>query len=172
MGSTRGKGNSYPPCQVVSRRSGKPLYIAARMVLSRDEMWHLEEGFNEDLEQIFGAPGNVPYKLRRARYFSCWVAFLKDEEADGWDFFREVRIHDQGGIAEFTTTNDDPRRYRLQLTQTVFPAGHRPDVLELFVSEKGNDEALSYTWTARDSDRIGINLRWMQAGCSLEDSEF
>ena len=52
--------------------------------------------------------------------------------------------------------------------QTVFPAGHWPDVLEFFVYEKGNDKALSYAWTAPDAERIGFNLRWMQAGCGLE----
>jgi hypothetical protein len=155
-------------CEVVSRRSGKTLYIYAEMVLSERESWHLEGGTDENFNPIFGAPGNVPYKLRRASYFSCWVAFLKDEENDDWDSFRDVRIHDQGGIAEFTTTHAEPREYRLQLMQTIFPAGTWSDVLELFVYEKGNEKALSYTWTAIDSERIGINLRWMQAGCAVE----
>jgi hypothetical protein len=155
-------------CAVESRRSGNILYIWAEMVLSKNEMWHMEGGTDQEFNPIFGPPGGVPFKLRRVDYFSCWVAFLKDEENDDWDLLQDVHIHDQGGIAEFATTHEEPRRYRLQLMQTVFPAGTRPDVLELFVYEQGKEKALSYTWTAPDSERIGINLRWMQAGCAAE----
>ena len=54
-------------CEVVSRRSGKTLYIWAEEVLSRDQSWHAEGGVDEDLNPIFGPPGNVPYKLQRVQ---------------------------------------------------------------------------------------------------------
>lgn len=155
-------------CAVVSRRSGETLFIWAEMVLSENASWHMEGGTDEDLNPIFGPPGEVPFKLVRAKYFSCWVALLKDEETDEWDSLRNVRVNDQGGVAKVSTTHEEPRHYRLQLMQTVFPAGSWPDVLELFVFEEGNDKALSYVWTSPDAERIGINLRWMQTGCKID----
>lgn len=155
-------------CAVVSKRSGKTLYIWAEMILSKNESWHAEGGTDADFNPIFGPPDGVPFKLSRVEYLSCWAAFLKDEEAEEWDSFRGIRIGNQGGVTEFATTHDEPRHYRLQLMQTVFPAGNWPDVLELFVFEKGNDKALSYAWTSPDAERIGVNLRWMQVGCQAE----
>jgi hypothetical protein len=52
-------------CRVVSPRSGRVLVIAAHMELDRGGMRHLEEGFDENLEPVFTAPGNRPFDLVR-----------------------------------------------------------------------------------------------------------
>ena len=155
-------------CAVVSRRSGTPLYIAARMELSRDEIWHLEEGFNEDLEPIFGAPGNVPFKLRRVSYYACRVEFLGDPDSDGQRVVHDVRIHDQGGVAEFAAPTPERGPVSVQLSETIFPAGTRPDALQLSVHEKGAGEELASERTTPGADRIGIDVGWVRAECSAE----
>lgn len=155
-------------CAVVSQRSGKTLYIYAEMVLSEDESWHLEGGTDEDFNPIFGAPGNVPYKLSRVRYFECWAMVQKDDEAGEWESIRDLRVNDQGGVAEITTSDAEPRHFRMQLMRTEFPTGPKPEVLSMHVFEEDAEKALTYAWTEPDADIIGLNLGWMLAECRAE----
>lgn len=164
-------------CQVVSRRSGTPMFIVAEMVLADRALWHSEGGTNEQLEPLFGPPGGVPFKLRRVRYFTCRVA-VRDEQTTGdRDVVRDVRIHDQGGFALFTTTGTDRRQYFVQLNTFPAPNGSRHDVLELSVHQGVLDPgrpnavpAVGSSSAAASSDLIGIDLGWMHASCSVDDS--
>ena len=40
-------------------------------------------------------------------------------------------------------------------------------MLKLF--EDGNDEAIDYVWTNPNTERVGINLRWIQSGITRVD---
>ena len=42
----------------------------------------------------------------------------------------------------------------------------QPASLVLYIFEGNRKRATSYTWTEFDSERIGINLRWLQASCT------
>jgi hypothetical protein len=35
--------------------------------------------------------------------------------------------------------------------------------------EDGNDEAIDYVWTNPNTERVGINLRWIQSGITRVD---
>lgn len=52
-------------CRVVSPRSGRTIVIAARMELDRARLRHLEEGFDETMQPLFGPPGGRPFELDR-----------------------------------------------------------------------------------------------------------
>jgi hypothetical protein len=52
-------------CRVPSPRSGRAVVIAARMELDPARLRHLEEGFDENLEPLFSAPGGLPFELDR-----------------------------------------------------------------------------------------------------------
>lgn len=52
-------------CAVVSRRSGKTLFIWAEMTLSSNETRHMEGGTDAEFNHIFGPPGGIPFKLSR-----------------------------------------------------------------------------------------------------------
>lgn len=174
-------------CKVESKKFGH-LNLRTEQVVSEDEIWHLEEGFLPSGKILFGREDDEPIKLRRAKSFSCWAAFKTEKvKTNGeavWDFFPDLTIHNQGDIAEFTTSDMQPKHYFIRLKETVFPAGNRPDVFELFVHERVTDDdstrtkkdiatiryqdALSYTWTNTAATRLGINLRWMQASCHIQ----
>ncbi|XQW83569.1 CpcT/CpeT family chromophore lyase [Thalassotalea piscium] len=163
-------------CKVSSKKFGY-LNLSTQQVFTQDAFWHLEEGFLPSGKMLFGREDDIPHKLKRVKNFTCWAAFKNDKQTENgepeWDFFKDITIHDQGGIAEFTTTGKVPKHYILRLKQTVFPAGNRPSVFEMFIHEKSEDlqlpetEALAYTWTNIGATRLGINLRWMQSSCSL-----
>lgn len=112
-------------------------------------------------------------RFRRARPFECWTAILRGAEhgdsgegMNDWDFRRGVTLHDQGGEAELITDETPPRRVRLRLRNVDWPYGTNRPSLTLYVLEGESDRAVSYAWNEGDAERIGINLRWLQASCT------
>lgn len=115
----------------------------------------------------------VEARLRRARAFECWTAILRGashgDSGEGmrdWDFRRGVRLHDQGGEAELITDEETPRRIRLRLRNVDWPYGTNRPSLTLYIMEGDSDRAVSYAWNEGDAERIGLNLRWLQASCT------
>ena len=164
-------------CAVESKHGGKVM-IGSDSVISQQGYWHLEAGFKPDGAMIFGRKDQDFYKLLRANPFKCWFAFKTDRSKENgepeWDFYANQFMHSQGDIVRFTTTHKQPEKYFVRLKETRFPSGKRPDVLEMFVhrdtekAQKDYKQALSYSWTSIEADRLGINLRWMQGSCSKQ----
>ncbi len=107
--------------------------------------------------------------------FTCWVAVMRGAEhgdsgagMDDWDFRSNVVLHDQGGEAEIES---DDRKVRLKLRDVDWPYGERRPSLTLYVHEGDDDRAVSYAWTGGGEERIGINLRWLQASCTADGAD-
>lgn len=119
-------------------------------------------------------PDGTTTQLRRARAVSCWVAIRKDQpKQDGsedWFFDNNVRIHDQGGRALVGGGETGTQQVMIRLRNVTWGKGStNAPVLALYIHKADNwDHAESYSWAAPDSARVGINLRWVQTGCSIE----
>ena len=163
-------------CTVPSKHGGN-IHIGANFVISKSGYWHLEAGYDSKGKTIFGRQDQRYYQLSRARRFTCWTAFkteqFKENKEPFWDFHPNISLHSQGDIAEFSTSDSQPKHYFIRLKETTFPSGKRPDVFEIFIHEKNDEaktdykQALAYTWANIETTRLGINLRWMQASCNL-----
>lgn len=160
-------------CRVESRRSGNALVIEDDLLLTPDAIWIRDRAETADGTYVYGNTAGIAHQLRRARPFQCWVAVMPGlEHGDSgegaspsdWDFQRGVFIHDQGGRAQ--VTDSEGRTLELRLRDVVWPDDSRRPSLTLYVHEDGSDRATSYAWTEGGADRIGINLRWMQASCT------
>jgi len=160
-------------CRVESRRSGNTLVIEDDLLLTEDAIWIRDRAETAEGAYVYGNTAGIAHQLRRARPFQCWVAVLPGlEHGDSgegaapsdWDFQRGVFLHDQGGRAQ--VTDSEGRTLELRLRDVVWPDDSRRPSLTLYVHEAGSDRALSYAWTEGGADRIGINLRWMQASCT------
>ncbi|MEM9837786.1 MAG: hypothetical protein AAF830_01390 [Pseudomonadota bacterium] len=174
-----------PACEIAWKRSGSQFAGSASgggcaglvswgekradgslsLTLSEDALWF-------SLKPRRGTPRSAQF--RRVRPFTCWVAVLRGAEhgdsgkgMSDWDFRRGVRLHDQGGIASVTTDEDPARTVRLQLRDVDWTYGSRRPSLTLYVLGE-DDRAVSYSWTEGGADRIGINLRWLQASCTAD----
>jgi hypothetical protein len=122
---------------------------------------------------VYGNKAGVPHQLRKARMFQCWVATLRGAKhgdsgagLNDWHFQRDLLIHDQGGDLAIKTNEPSPREFLLRLRAVEWPMGPNRPSLTLYVHEKGNDRAVSYVWGEIDAERLGINLRWLQASCT------
>jgi hypothetical protein len=112
-------------------------------------------------------------ELRRSRPVSCWVAILKDKaKADGsgdWFFQRDVALHDQGGRARIGGGDSGAPQLVIRIRNVTWDTGstNKPAVTLYIHKPETPDRAEAYAWAAPDSSRVGINLRWMQTGCSI-----
>ncbi len=121
--------------------------------------------------------GGHTTQLRRSRAVSCWVAILKNKpKADGsedWYFQSNVKLHDQGGRAAIGggDTNAQPVVIRVRNVTWDVGSTNKP-VVSLYIHKPDNlDHAVAYSWAAPDSASVGVNLRWMQTGCTIESLE-
>ncbi len=162
-------------CRIESARSGRTLVIEDDLVLTENAIWIRDRAETAEGEYVYGNTASIPHKLRRARPFQCWVAVLRGaahgDSGEGlpptaWDFRRDVFIHDQGGRAQITTDEAEPRTVELRLRDVKWPDDSRRPSLTLYVHETGSDRAVSYAWAEGGAERIGLNLRWLQASCT------
>ena len=103
--------------------------------------------------------------LDRASAFTCWVA---PQKRDGKYAFRnDIVIHDGGGRQWVEGKDFDTVGIRMRHVR--WPSGNNRDSRVLYI-HKGDDaeweSAASYAWTEPESDRIAINLRWVQVSCT------
>jgi hypothetical protein len=109
--------------------------------------------------------------LLRARPWRCWAAVPKraakaDGSADWW-FKAGMPIHDRGGRLVVETDEPEPQRYVLRMRNVIFPEPPNQPSLVLYVHAEDPVRALSYGWADPEARRLGINLRRIQASCSL-----
>ncbi len=157
-------------CRVVSKRSGKTLIISDDLFLTKDEIWIRDRAKDDQGNYVFGNRSNVHHKLKRAHLFEGWTAVMKDGStdirgedgpADAWAGQRDLLTHDQGGLVRI---ND---RFSAQLAQLTYKNGTR--VLKLGIVDNATGKTIAYTWANHDAKRIGINLRWIQAGFTSKE---
>ncbi len=115
--------------------------------------------------------------LRRARPVTCWTAIRKSkatpESKDEWFFARDVKLHDQGGRAKVgdEAANAPPVILRMRNVSWAGGSMNRPSLVLYVHKPDSPDRAESYVWADPGAVRIGINLRWMQASCTIDGME-
>lgn len=156
-------------CRVVSKRSGKTIIITDDLFLSKDEIWINDQARDEQGNYVFGNKSGVHDKLKKVRWFEGWTAVLKTGEAvlTNKDFAADeylgktgVLIHDQGGTVRL---ND---KYSVQLAKLQHKSGRW--FLTLSIIEIASGRKVAYAWSDPDDERLGINLRWVQAGFAIK----
>lgn len=153
-------------CTIESRRGGS-LYITGHFVLSENSYWTYESGRRADGTYTFGSEKIDPLKLNKARYFTCWMGVQNDEMESGWNFTANQPIHDQGGEIWMAKTGSNPEKMAIRLRNVRWPYGNGQDSLVIYALKEGQEKAVSYAWGEYNAALSGINLRWLQAGCTL-----
>jgi len=155
-------------CATLFPRPAEGGALSVTMTKSQDDFWVTSTRGDTRIEA----------RLRRARPFECWTAILRGashgdsgEDMNDWDFRRGVKLHDQGGEAELITDEDEPRRVRLKLRNVDWPYGTNRPSLTLYIMEGDSDRAVSYAWNEGGAERIGLNLRWLQASCTYTPTD-
>lgn len=111
--------------------------------------------------------------LQYARSATCWGSVpkiaKKPDGTDEWYFVSGLKLHDRGGRVQFGGGNTGAPAVVLRMRNVVWPTGTNKPSLVLYVHKPENpDHAESYSWADPEAKRIGINLRWMQASCTID----
>ena len=152
-------------CSYVSSESGKRIIFNDDLLLTENALWISDRAEDEEGNRVFGHPTGVPHKNRKARRFECWMtAMRRDGE---WTFRRGLEIYDQGGMVWLETEEQPPEKVGIKMRNVRWPYGNNRPSLVLYAYRPDEDRAVSYAWADPSAQRIGINLRWMQASCTL-----
>jgi hypothetical protein len=117
--------------------------------------------------------GNTTTRLRLARPFRCWVSVKREgarpDGGEDWSFHRDLALHDQGGRAAVAAEGERAPGVVIRMRNVVWPAPspNRPSLVLYVHRPDEPDRALSYSWADPGARLVGINLRWMQASCTL-----
>jgi hypothetical protein len=139
-------------------------------------IWQLsKEGFFVLNDKSFSNASNVPYRLLKCRFFKGWIELPMDNvKKDSVYHYANLRIHDQGGHAQLKMPDGKLVNYSVELTQLIF--GKNLPIMKLAVYEmpenqlEYNSHSISYTWTNPEAKRLGINLRKLISGWTLDDA--
>ncbi len=114
-------------------------------------------------------------ELRRARPFVCWAAIPKraarPDGATDWWGARGLALHDQGGRVALATDEPEPQRFELRMRNVVWPTGPNQPSLVLYVFAPEAERAIAYSWADPGAKRVGINIRSIQASCTLDQKD-
>jgi hypothetical protein len=161
-------------CTFQSQRSGKTIVVSDDLYLDDDEIWIFDRAEDTEGNYVYGNKAGIPNKLRKVSYYACWLAVKRegagDDEQGAWSFDRNIAVHDGGEIVWHQASTREAR-VGLKIRNVVWPSGPNQDSLVLYVHDEAADKperAASYAWGDPGAGKLGINLRWMQASCSLQ----
>jgi hypothetical protein len=119
---------------------------------------------------------NSKTTLRLAREVTCWGSTPKaQKKADGsedWYFVPGLKMHDQGGRLRFGGGDTGAPEVILRMRNVVWASGtNRPSIVLYVHTPADPERAVSYVWGDPDVGRLGVNLRWMQASCTISTGD-
>ena len=89
-------------------------------------------------------------------------------DAKDWVFIKDFRIHNEGQIVPIVDAEGGKTGYSVQLARLTYQNTTQP-ILQLGVIEDASGKTITYIWSEVGSERLGINLRWMQVGLTAAD---
>ena len=149
-------------CRVPSRHGGT-LLIEDDLRLDAQALWIQDRAFDEEGKRVFGHPDGVPHKLQRAASFKGWAALKDPKDPTRWIRAQSLQLHDQGDEVALLAEDGSPLPYVVRLAQRVYRKSGTA-ILKMTVRARGSEAFLTYTWTAPDAQRIGVNLGDFQSG--------
>lgn len=155
-------------CSFVSKQSGKRIVIDDDLILTENEIWISDRAEDEDGNYVFGNREGIAHKNIKARLFKCWIAAL-ERNGEDWTFRDDLEVWDQGGRVWVETDEDEAQRVGIKLRNVRWPSGNNRDSLVLYAYRGDPDRAESYVWGEPTAERLAMNLRWMQASCTLSN---
>ncbi|MFN4144427.1 MAG: hypothetical protein ACK4GN_01295 [Runella sp.] len=140
------------------------------------ECWIVSKnGHQICLQNHFSNDEGVPYRMLKCRFFKGWIEIpIQEEGQEKTHHFGNLRLHDQGGSIQLKMPDGTLGNYTVELTQLIF--GRKLPIMKLAIYELPqnaldyNSYAIAYTWTNPEAERLGINLRYILSGWTLDEN--
>ena len=153
-------------CSFISKRSGKRIIIDDDLILTDSEIWISDRAEDEDGNYVFGHKEGISHINVKARRFECWIAAL-ERDGESWTFKSDLEMWDQGGTIRIETDEEQPQTVGIKMRNVRWPRGDNRNSLVLYAYRGDEENAASYVWGEPTAERLAMNLRWMQASCTL-----
>lgn len=148
-------------------------YSVHDMIVSKNQYWRVDRTFLVSNDQFHkGHPNDEPYKMRRAKYYSCNVSFhekayyLKSEKDK---HYKDVRIHNQGDMKWFENPNTG-KKHGVQLREKEYPFyTEGSDFFMLRFKEEGQLASDVILTAEPGTPSISFQIGWASAQCKLID---
>jgi hypothetical protein len=130
-----------------------------------------ERWLNASGKQVAGSTAGPYIYVRKQQFsesqvaqYSCWASVRKPDGTHTWD---RLNVSDRGG--EFSTGSivnpeGETLSYKVKLDRVSFE--NKVPVLKLAIYKSGSEKSTLYQWAEVGARRIGINLTWIQVGCT------
>ena len=162
------------PRACVYEENGEQVYADYQIMLSDEALWKGDviRRVADDI-QVNSEP-LVLHKQNRAQFFTCSMTF--DDEGQ-ITRFGDLRVMDQGGIAWVKApTREHPDREMAVRVRNVRWAMNNSavnftnDSFVMYLDQRidGVESNVAYAWSTPQTPRMGMNLHWLQAHCSLK----
>lgn len=118
-------------------------------------------------------PVQAKATLRTPLQYIGWAVLKRNiidpsAKEDDWISMRNISVTDDGKrIRLMDGEKETP--YTIELIEITYEASNTT-VLKLALYEEGNDRAFTYIWGEPGATRLGLNLRWIQAGFTKDNS--
>ena len=156
-GGTQGRG-----CLDVS--SGGARYLDYQLVIGEELYWYrrraLRESDGELQEEVIGFNRFEP---NEAQLYACRIAWSASGSARDLQPLLTLDLYEAGGHARFATP--DGRAFELTLHGHDWPFAVERDALLLLLQEPGNDSPLATSWAQMDTQKIALELGWLEVRC-------
>ncbi len=161
------------PKACIYEQGGHEVYADYQMMLNDQALWKGDviRRLADDV-QVNDEPV-VLHQQNRARFFTCSMTF---EEGGEITRFPDLRIMDQGGIAwvQMPTAEHPDREVAIRIRNVRWAMNNSAvnftnDSFVMYLDERvaGEQRNVAYAWSTPQTPRMGINLHWLQAHCSL-----
>ena len=153
---------------------GDRVYADYQMMLSDRALWKGDVIRRLSDDQQVNAEPIVLHKQNRARFFICSITL---EEDDAVQRHSDLKVSDQGGKAWVDAPSDQypGRQIAIRIRNVRWAMNNNPvtftnDSFVMYIDEKtaAGETNIAYAWSAPETGRMGINLHWLQAHCSIK----
>ncbi len=149
-------------------------YSVHDMVISEGEYWRVDRTFLVKDNSFFkGHPNPEPYKMRKAKFYTCDVSFYekayympgkKDKS------YKSLQVHDQGGTA-YVLNPIDGKTYFIQLRNKEYPFYNLEESNFFFLRLKEENAQVStaLAFAEPHAKKIGFQINWVSATCECNN---
>ena len=140
-----------------------------KLLLTAEELSLFGTALDPEIASQAPTAGEI-FRNRKARYFSCWMSVTHRDQQQS-TFKANLRLHDQGGRQWLDSEENSPQTAGIKIRRVRWPAGRNRDSLVLYAHSPEMEKAIAYAWGDYNAKRIAMNLRWMQASCTLDEDD-
>ncbi len=159
-------------CKIYSPYFKKNIIVKDQIILTRDQIWILDNIYDEQGKLIMGRKDGIPRKLKRCRFYKGWAAIRKAEadklpkDKSKYISYFSLILHDQGQRPLLKGRDGKIADFKVSLAQLTYGGSHTK-VLKLGVHNKGEKKTKLYIWGEPTAPRLGIDAKWIQTGFTL-----